>query len=597
MNKKDNEATVSEKLSALKRVINYRPKQLLLIAILGAATAGLEGIGLGFIYPILEVAQSQVPSNNTDGILGLFVDLYALLGIPFTFEFLILGVSITMIIRYSLSFIVDWLKTILQRRYEQYLKKEAFESGLSAKISYFDEHGSDDILNAIITETRYSGEVIMHGVQLLQTLLLAMIYLVVMFYIAPEMTIYAFILLGGITYLLRNVVEPASTVGDRVAQANERLQQSIQSGMQGIRDVKLFNKTEEVYSKFDNSVKEKTNAEIKLGRNEKAIQNMYDLATVLTLFSLIYIGFAFSALDLGALGIFLLAMFRLSPLVSMLNSQVYKLEGKLSHQIRTHRFIQDLIKNREENGSQKVNSINQIEFRNVSFAYKEEMVINTLSFTVNKGEFVAFVGQSGAGKSTIISLISRFYLPDDGEILANRTPISKLDLKNWRERIAVVRQNPFIFDDTLYQNIAIANPEANKTSVKNVARMAKIDEFVDDLPNGYRSQLGDNGVKLSGGQRQRVALARALLKDADFLLLDEATSDLDSDLEQEVQSAIEEANKDLGIIAIAHQLSTISNADQIYTVEQGEIVEHGTHDELINNNGKYSELYKLQIEK
>jgi len=233
----------------------------------------------------------------------------------------------------------------------------------------------------------------------------------------------------------------------------------------------------------------------------------------------------------------------------------------------------------------------------VYFAYDEdEQVLRGLSFDVRKDEFIAFVGQSGAGKSTIVSLLARMYDPDSGDIRADGVPIEEYDVEEWRERIAVVRQQPFIFTDTLENNVTIGNRDATRQDVERVCEIAKVDEFVDDLPNGYESQLGDDGVRLSGGQRQRVALARALLKDADFLVLDEATSDLDSNLEKEVQAAIESMDRDYGIIAIAHRLSTVKNADRIYTVDGGEIIESGTHRDLLTEDGDYAELYTIQSE-
>jgi subfamily B ATP-binding cassette protein MsbA len=161
-------------------------------------------------------------------------------------------------------------------------------------------------------------------------------------------------------------------------------------------------------------------------------------------------------------------------------------------------------------------------------------------------------------------------------------------------RIAVVRQNPFIFNDTLRYNLTIGNRDVSQSDLDRVTRIAKIDEFFDNLPDGYETQLGDDGVRLSGGQRQRVALARALLKDADVLVLDEATSDLDSSLEREVQESIEDMERNYAIVGIAHRLSTIKNADRIYTVEQGRIIETGQHTELIKKEGQYAELYAIQ---
>lgn len=587
--------TWREKLEALARVAKFRPAFTVFLVLLGGLTAFLEGIGLSFIYPILEVAQSDEPITSAGGILGMFVDVFQILGIPFTLEFLIIGIAGVMTVRFTSSFAVAWLKEILRRTYEETLRSQAFDAALNARVGYFDEEGSDDILNAIITETRYSGELIKGAVQSMETLFLIFVYLAVMFYIAPEMTIFALVLLGAITYLIRNVIEPAYTVGSRVAEANERVQQSVQAGTQGIRDVKLFGLSEEIYETFSDSIKRYTRSSIDLARNEAAIQNFYDLAAALTLFGLIYIGFVYSGLSLGELGIFLLAMFRLAPLVSRLNSQVYSVEGKLSHLVRTQGFVDELDDRSETDGSRDVASVSHIDFDDVEFSYTEdEQVLRGLSFDVERGEFIAFVGQSGAGKSTIVSLLARLYEPDHGEIRADGTPIDEFDLRQWRSRIAVVRQKPFIFNDTLENNITIGNRDATREDVERVCEIAKVDEFIDDLPNGYESELGDDGVRLSGGQRQRIALARALLKDADFLVLDEATSDLDSNLEREVQAAIESMERDYGIVAIAHRLSTVKNADRIYTVDNGEIVETGTHHELLADEGEYAELYAIQ---
>ncbi|XGI84224.1 ABC transporter ATP-binding protein [Halorutilales archaeon Cl-col2-1] len=587
--------TWREKIDALARVARYNPKLTASIAVFGGLTAFLEGVGLSFIYPIIEVAQAGEPIEDASGVLGVFLSIYEMLGIPFRLEFLLTGIGAVMTVRFTSSFLVAWLKANLRRNYEKDLRTRTFKTALDARIGYFDDEGSDNILNSIITETRYSGKVIQHTVQSMETAFLVSVYLAVMFYIAPAMTVFAFVLLGGITFLLRYVIEPGYTVGDRVARANERVQQKVQAGTQGIRDVKLFGVSDEVFEGFKDAIRQYTHSSIDLTRNKAAIQNFYDLSTSLALFILIYIGFTYSGLSIGALGIFLLAMFRLSPLVSRLNSQIYNVEGNISHLVRTQTFLVELARRKEEDGSRSVSGVDHVEFDDVRFSYnEEEQVLSGISFEVERGDFIAFVGQSGAGKSTIVSLLARMYDPDDGEIRGDGVPIDEYDMEDWRSRIAVVRQKPFIFNDTLERNVTVARRDATREEVERVCEIAKVDEFVDDLPNGYESELGDEGVRLSGGQRQRIALARALLKDADFLVLDEATSDLDTNLEKEVQESIEAMDRDYGIIAIAHRLSTVKNADCIYTLDDGEIVESGTHGELLDHGREYADLYTIQ---
>jgi subfamily B ATP-binding cassette protein MsbA len=585
----------ADKIAALRRVAAYRPIFTIGLVLFGGLAAVLEGIGLGFIYPILEVAQTDGPIEGGGPVLETFLAFYDFVGVPFTLGYLIIGVALVMIVRYTLSFLVAWLRAILAKHYEKYLRTRAFENALNARIGYFDDEGSDNVLNAIITETRYSGRVIRDGVRTMEYVFLVIVYLGVMLYITPTMTVLAIVLLGGITVLLRFVIEPAVTVGNRVAEANEEVQETVQAGTQGVRDVKLFGLSEEVFSSFRESIEQYADSSVDLTRNKAAIQNYYQLAAALTIFVLIYFGFTYSGLTLGELGIFLIAMFQLAPRVSTLNSHFYNLEGNISHLVRTQKFLDRLDKNQEPDGDTPVQSVNEIEFEDIHFAYEpDEPVLQGISFEVKRGEFVAFVGQSGAGKSTIVSLLARLYDPDDGEVLADGTPIEEYDIDQWRERIAVVRQQPYIFNDTLEANITIGNRDASRKEVKEVCEIAKVNEFLDELPKGYDSQLGDDGVRLSGGQRQRVALARALLKDADFLVLDEATSDLDSNLELQVQQSIESMDRNYGMIAIAHRLSTVKNADRIHTVDAGEIVESGTHRELLNTDGEYAELYAIQ---
>jgi len=232
--------------------------------------------------------------------------------------------------------------------------REHFDGALDAEVGYYDEEGTDDILNAIITETRYSGKVIRQGIAMLETLFLVLMYIAVMFYITPSMTLLAMVLLGSITVILRVIIEPAVTVGTRVAEANERVQETVQAGTQGIRDVKLFGLRSEVFATFSESIDQYTSSEIDLTRNEIAIKNFFELSAAITIFILIYFGFTFTGLALGELGIFLIAMFQLAPKVSDLNSKVYKVEGYISHAFRTQAFLDRLNKCHEYSGDRSV---------------------------------------------------------------------------------------------------------------------------------------------------------------------------------------------------------------------------------------------------
>ncbi|WP_254822903.1 ABC transporter ATP-binding protein [Haloglomus halophilum] len=588
--------TTREKLSALRQVAGYRPALTAGIICLSFFAAVLEGIGLSFLLPIIETAQSsgQPPQG---GIVGVFVTVYDFLGIPFTLEFIIFGVAGVMTARYTSSFLVDWLRAKLQTEYIRHLQTESFDRALDAQIAYFDVQGSDAILNTIVTQSRYAGRVIERVVKVVEQGLLSGIYLGIALLLAPVFTIVSGAILGSVLYGLRWLVESGYDVGDRVATANEQVQNAVQAGMQGIRDVKLFGLREELFGDFKQSVDQFENSSIKLRRNQAALDNFYQLATAITVFGLIYGAFRFSSLSLAGLGVFLFAMFRLSPRISTLNNTIYQLEGELPHLVRTQKFICELESAQEPNkGDRPVpEPIEETRFEDVQFAYDStEQVLDGVSFAVERGEFVAFVGPSGAGKSTIVSLLTRMYDPDEGTITANGTDISEFPIEAWRDRISVVRQNPYVFNDTLRYNITIGARDVSASELERVCEIAQVTEFLDELPEGYNTVLGDEGVKLSGGQRQRVSVARALLKDADFLVLDEATSDLDSNIEESMHQAIESMDRDYAMLVIAHRLSTIVSADRIYTMEGGVIVESGQHGELIEQDGTYANLYATQ---
>ncbi|WP_115865069.1 ABC transporter ATP-binding protein [Halorussus litoreus] len=586
-----------QKLRTIETVIKFRPDLAAIIVVTGMMAAVLEGIGLSFLYPIIEVAQSDGSLTSQGGVLGAFVTVYDFVGLPLTLETIIAGAAVVVILRYVVTFLSAWMRATLQTKYVRHMQTVAFENSLNTRVSYFDTQGSDEILNAIVTQARYSGRLIQRLSMLINQALLTVIYLVLAFVLAPRLTLLTIGVLGVFLYILRSVLESGYSVGGRVANANERVQEAVQAGTQGIRDVKLFNLSGELFSNFDKAAGQYETASIKLQRNKAVINNAYRLAAALTVFGLIYAAFVFSSLSLAGLGVFLMAMFRLAPRLSSLNDLIYQAEGDLPHLIRTQQFVEALEQRQEpQDGSEPVPAtIEEVAFEDVYFAYEEsETVLEGLSFTASRGEFLAFVGSSGAGKSTIVSLLARMYVPNRGRITANDRPISSFDLEEWREQVSVVRQNPFIFNDSLRYNVTVGNRDATESEIREVCEAARVTEFLDDLPKGLDTVLGDDGVRLSGGQRQRIAIARALLKDAEVLVLDEATSDLDTTLESEVHSNIEAMSRDHVMIVIAHRLSTVKNADCIYTMKNGRVIEAGEHAELVTNDGKYAELYATQ---
>src|SRR5699024_5638924 len=236
-------------------------------------------------------------------------------------------------------------------------------------------------------------------------------------------------------------------------------------------------------------------------------------------------------------------------------------------------------------------------FHDVTFTYEHAQapVLNKMSFNIKPSETVAFVGPSGAGKTTISSLIPRFYDVDDGAITIDGIDIRNMTMRSLRKQIGIVQQDVFLFTGTLRENIAYGNLHATNEQIEEAARLAHMEDFIKELPNGYETQVGERGLKLSGGQKQRIAIARMFLKNPPILILDEATSALDTETESIIQQALTELAKDRTTIVIAHRLATIKNADRIMVVTKEGIQEEGSHDALIAQGGIFAHLHKIQL--
>ena len=302
-----------------------------------------------------------------------------------------------------------------------------------------------------------------------------------------------------------------------------------------------------------------------------------------------------NSLDASAFIVYLGLAYNILTPAKSLSRATYKVKKATAAAERIFNIIDNQTMVKEDVSAIEIDSFNnKIEIKNVSFSYEDEPVINNLNLSIYKGKSIALVGQSGSGKSTVANLICRFYDVNSGSINIDGKNIKELKKESLRNLIGLVTQDSILFNDSVKNNLLIANPNASEKHIIECLNIANAWEFVEKLPDGINTNIGDSGNKLSGGQKQRLSIARAVLKNPPILVLDEATSALDSESEKLVQNALENLMKNKTSIVIAHRLSTIQKADKIIVLEKGKIIESGVHKELMKKDGIYSNLVKMQ---
>jgi ATP-binding cassette subfamily B protein len=383
-----------------------------------------------------------------------------------------------------------------------------------------------------------------------------------------------------------------------------RLGAYVQQNIIGMKVVRIFRREDELVLGFRQVEEEFVETAINAGKiQSKYMPTASAIVTLGIVGVYIYGGNLVAApaaiLSIGGLTLFARYMMRMSfPLrdLSMLSGSWINAAAGLERIFQIMDIPEDVNNAEPTNDLKPVPEEGEVEFKNVTFGYsKERPVLKNISFRANPGERIAILGATGSGKTSLVYLIPRFYDPDSGNILIDGRDIRSCGLSNLRRKIGLVLQDVFIFTGTLKDNIVFSKPDASMEEIESAAKMARIHDFINSLPEGYDTLVGERGITLSGGQRQRITIARALLAKPKILILDDALSFVDAKTENEIQQAIEDAMKGKTSFIIAQRLSTIKNADRIMVLDKGEIVELGTHDELIAEDSVYKRIYETQF--
>jgi len=557
----------------------------------------MEGIALALLVPLLSL--SGIGGGRESTLLNWFQNIFAAIGLPLeltTVLFFILGVSF---VQGGVFLTQSWLGSQLQYGYMASWRETRFKKYMAASWPVFVKSSSGDLINTLLNETERLGGVFYFTNQLLNAAIVTTVYLCLSLYASWQATV---LLLagGGIVFLLTYpLVRKSYAIGRAIGDHTRELHSRIQEFIGGAKLVKAT-ATEKLAQSWFNGVNgQLMESHASAAFHPSLLKAIVEFSGIALLCLVVVAGALWFHSGLASLLVIVALFIRLVPRIFSLQQNIQLLglylpsiEVVLQSEATagSHR---EPLEEADPGSSLFVGGV-AISLSKVSFSYGEHPVLVHVTMEFPKGRTIGIVGSSGAGKSTLVDCLIRLNEPQAGRILVNDVPIRDLPLAAWRRCIGYVSQETFLFHDAIRNNILWGAKGADDSAMIGAARKAGAHEFIESLPNGYGTIVGDRGVRLSGGQKQRLGLARALIHHPVVLILDEATSALDSESEQYVLDAIKALHGEMTIIMIAHRLSTVKGADRIYVLEDGTIVEEGTWADLLAQKARFSALWELQ---
>ena len=604
----------------LKRLVPPYKKYLWLNIIMNILTAILNSFSFLLIIPILNLifnvnkeiyvympfdfssADSwhnlkDIALNNFNWYFSQMLDTR---GASYLLFILAVYLIATTIIRVTTMYLSYYYMIPIRTGVVRDLRNQINDKIISLHLGFFSEERKGDILSRISGDVNEVENSIMSSLDMLfKNPIMIIVYLVVMFTISWQLMLFVLILLPVAGYVMGQVGKKLKRTSLLGQQQWGLLMSQVEETLSGLRIIKAFNAEDKISKRFheQNDIFRKiTN---RIFRRQQLAHPMSELLGTIAIAIVLWYGGSLilnghGSID-GASFIYFLTMFYLliNP-AKDLSKSVYSIQKGMASITRIDRIIKSETNITDPEHPLSVQLNSRIKYEDIWFKYQDQWVIKGVDLEIPRGKTIALVGQSGSGKSTLADLLPRFYDVQEGRITIDGVDIRDAKVKDVRELMGIVNQEAILFNDTFFNNIAFGVKQATLEEVENAAKIANAHEFIIQSENGYETVIGDRGCKLSGGQRQRLSIARAVLKNPPILILDEATSALDTESERLVQDALDNLMKNRTTLVIAHRLSTIKNADCIYVMHEGKIVEQGNHSELITKSGYYSRLCEMQ---
>ncbi len=587
----------------LLRFAKPYPGWILLTILLGFSGSLFNGIGTALIVPvILQIVGQQVDLTGGPPILKVIMSPFDT--IPGNYRIWVMTGAIIFTI--VLKNLATYAGTLASSSLSRMLTSDMREAGLllllEVDIDYYSKTKAGDLINSLGGEISRASGAIGNIVKTLIVVITILVFVGLLLSISWHLTLASTFLLALVTLINQFAISRSKDFGKQLSEMSKAYSIAVLETLSGIRLVKATGNEEREYQRIKQLIRDRERADFQSQVHSEAIAPLSEVTGITALLLIVVLSRTLFADQITSLSTvlltYLLVLLRLIPFISQLNT----LRSSFANTSTSVEMISEFL-NRDNKPMMSQGDIlyeelrEGVHFNHLSFAYPghEKLVLKDVNLYLPRGTTLALVGSSGAGKSTVADLLPRFFDPIAGSITIDGVDLRQFKIKSLRKAMGIVSQDTFLFNDTVRKNIAYGRQEASEEEIITAAKRANAYEFISKLPEGFDTLIGDRGVMLSGGQRQRLAIARALLQDPEILILDEATSALDTVSERLVQTAIDDLSRDRTTLVIAHRLSTVQKADQIAVLDQGCVVEVGTHEELLQKGGYYSRLYSMQF--
>ncbi|MBC7266804.1 MAG: ABC transporter ATP-binding protein [Coriobacteriia bacterium] len=601
------------RITAIKRVLassQARRTEIIALAILSIVFAALEGLGLSLLLPILQYAESgKTALEESSGVFwSVIASVIRFLGLPVNLLVLLLLAFVPILLRQAVFYLNAWLSASVGTRVASRKRMEAVDAILQADIEFFERHPLGHLVGAVTTQAETASEAVLAVMRTLLVVLLISLYLAIMVAISAPLTATTLAFAVLVSMVVRRCIVAIRRFSDHAISVSQTMTSRVLERFSLARLIKMRHSEALERDLIERLSLEMRAIRIRQARLGASIEILADPLLMLSAFVTLYVGITLLHMTLAQLGLMLFLMTRLNAKVKEFNDGRQQISLKMAGLQLLNEVAAEARASRViVSGRRPFEGIRRnLVFDSVSFSFPSRapadrdrtpsnVVLADISFEIPAGSLVAIVGRSGQGKSTILELIPRLREPSSGSILIDGVDIREFDLGSLRRSIGYLTQDPMLFNDTVRNNLTYALDKEPSDQQLAEALQAAHAEFVYDLPDGLDTVLQDRGARLSGGERQRLALARVLLADPRLLLLDEPTSALDSESESAIQHALSTIRGKKTIVTVAHRLATVVDADRIFVVENGRIVQQGTHPQLAEAEGPYKKLFRNQM--